>query len=131
MYCRVLAESHESAATIYIAGLLMDAAAEQTESFVSALENQIRVVRLDLRAVDLIDPASFVRVARALNQWRDVRRGRVTIEFPARSRRATKPALQLVDQRNDQRSEQRGDQRSTIGTAVSTAISSPMSTSPG
>lgn len=119
MYWKVLAESHESAATIYIAGLLTDDAAGQTEMLIAGLAAKIRVVRLDLRAVDLIDPSSFVRVARALNQWRDTRRGRVTIEFPRRSERPARPPLKLVDQRN------------TIGIAVSTAISSPMSTSPG
>jgi len=122
MYCRVLSESHESAATIYVAGLLTDDAAEQTEACLASFGASIRVVRLDLRAVDLIDPASFVRVARSLNAWRDRRRGRVTIEFPLRSQRRakeTRPPLQLVDQRN------------TMGIAVSTAMSSPMSTSPG
>lgn len=118
MYYKVFAESHESAATIYIAGLLTENAADQTERLVAALSNTIRTVRVDLRAVDLIDPSSFVRVARALNEWRDVCRGRVTIEFPRRSERRARP-LQLVDQRN------------TMGMPVSTAMSSPMSTSPG
>lgn len=55
------------------------------------------MVRVDLRSVDLIDPDSFVRLARALNRWRDTTHGRVTIEFPQRSLRTTRRApLRLV-----------------------------------
>ncbi len=87
VFCRVSLEAHRHCATIYVAGFLAEDAASASEGIVAALTRDIAMLRVDLRAVDLIDPSSFVRVARALNEWRDVRRGRVTIEFPQRSRR--------------------------------------------
>jgi hypothetical protein len=88
IFSRVSLEANPRCATIYVAGFLADDAASLAEQIIAALQPQIGVLRVDLRAVDLIDPTSFVRFARALNQWRDIRRGRrVTIEFPRRSRR--------------------------------------------
>jgi hypothetical protein len=81
----VVFESHQSGATIYIAGMLGELAAIQTEEIVRALARNVLAVRLDLRAVVYIDPDSFVRVARAIRRWRDARRGRVMLEFPERS----------------------------------------------
>ena len=81
----VALESHETGATIYVAVILSDAAAIQTEEIIRALSWSIRSVRLDLRAVVYIEPDSFVRVARAIRRWRDARNGRVTLEFPERS----------------------------------------------
>jgi hypothetical protein len=78
-------ESHQSGATIYIAGLLSDPAAIQTEEILRALSWNVFAVRLDLRAVAYIDPDSFVRVACAVRRWRDARAGHVTLEFPERS----------------------------------------------
>ena len=95
---QVSLEAHGSGATIYITGLLAEPAAARTGS--------------------VIAPTAFVGVARALNRWRDERFGRVTIEFPARSRRRARH-LQLVRQPNN------------TGIAVNTAMSCPMSTSPG
>ena len=116
--CRVCFEAHRSGATIYVTGLLGDLAAARVEEIVRALSMDIRALRVDLRAVDLIDPAAFVIIARLLGRWRDAHRGRVTLEFPARSR-PRREHLRLVDQPNK------------IGTPVSTAMSWPMSTSPG
>jgi hypothetical protein len=81
----VCLESHQSGATVYLAGLLSDAAAIQTEEIIRALSWKIFTVRLDMRAVVYIEPDSFVRVARALRRWRDARSGRVALEFPERS----------------------------------------------
>lgn len=117
-FCQVLLEAHRHSATIYVMGLLTDPAARRTEALVGLLPVTTRTVRLDLRAVEFIDPSAFVGVARALNRWRDEHRGRVTIEFPARSRRRA-PSFHLVRQ------------RSSTGIAVNTAITWPMSTSPG
>lgn len=117
--CRVSFEAHQCGATIYIMGLLGDQAALRTEELVRALTTGIQSLRVDLRAVDLIDPDSFVVIARTLGRWRDARRGRVSLEFPARSRDRQRAHLRLVDQ------------RSRIGSPVSTAINCPMSTSPG
>jgi hypothetical protein len=83
--CHVTLESHATGATIYIAGLLGELAAIQTEEIVRSLAADVSAVRVDLRAVIYIDPDSFVRVARAVRRWRDARRGRVTLEFPERS----------------------------------------------
>lgn len=111
-FCRVSLEAHRHSATIYVAGFLAELAASRTEEIVRGLSLETGIVRMDLRAVDLIDPDSFVRVARALNRWRDAYRGRVTIEFPERSlRRADRRHLQLVGQ------------PITSGMAVSTAMS--------
>jgi hypothetical protein len=115
---QVSLEAHGSGATIYITGLLAEPAAARTGAVIDLMPGATRVIRLDLRAVELIDPAAFVSVARALNRWRDARFGRVTIEFPARSRRRA-PHLHLVRQ------------PSSTGIAVNTAMSCPMSTSPG
>jgi hypothetical protein len=117
--CRIAFESHPSAATIYVAGLLGDLAAARVEELVRALTPDIRALRVDLRAVDMIEPASFVRIARVLGRWRETHQpGRVAFEFPARSQ-TRRRHLRLVDQPN------------RIGKPVSTAMSWPMSTSPG
>ena len=78
-------ESHQSGATIYVAGILGGMAAIQTEEIVRAISFTVFAVRLDLRAVVYIDPDAFVRVARAMRRWRDARSGRVMLEFPERS----------------------------------------------
>jgi|SRR4051812_17950966 hypothetical protein len=110
-FCRVSVEAHRFGGTIYIAGFLAERAATRAEELIHGLPNETRVLRVDLRAVDLIDPDSFVRVARLLNRWRDLRSGRVTIEFPHRSsRRRSERHLILVGQ------------PSTNGMAVSTAM---------
>ena len=107
---RVSIESHCRASTLYIAGFLAPGVAERATELLSALPTTMRLVRVDLRAVVLIDPSAFVQLARALTRWRDACRGQVLIEFPERSHRArsARPP-QLYP-------------RSTIGTAVSTAI---------
>lgn len=110
-FCRVSVEAHQFGGTIYIAGFLAELAATRAEELIHGLSHETRVLRVDLRAVDLIDPDAFVRVARVLNRWRDLRAGRVTIEFPQRSsRRRTPRPLTLVGQ------------TSTNGSAVSTAM---------
>jgi hypothetical protein len=96
--CRVSFEAHQFGATIYVAGLLGDHAAERTQAIVRALDQDIRSLRVDLRGVDLIDPASFVVIARTLGRWRDARRGRVSLEFPSHSRPRTPTRLRLLDQ---------------------------------
>jgi len=85
-FYEVSLEAHRHCATIYVMGLLADPAALHTGTLIDLLPPTTATVRLDLRAVELIDPGAFVSVARALNRWRDLSRGRVTIEFPARSR---------------------------------------------
>ena len=110
-FCRVSVEAHKFGGTVYIAGLLADLAASRTEELIHGLSKETRVLRVDLRGVDLIDPDAFVRVARVLNKWRDLRAGRVTIEFPQRSsRRKTARNVTLVGY------------PATNGIAVSTAI---------
>ncbi|HEX4684209.1 MAG TPA: hypothetical protein VH277_15940 [Gemmatimonadaceae bacterium] len=87
---RVLLEAHGTGTMIYVAGYLCADAASRVEEIVATLPRETRVIRLDIRAVDLIDPTAFVRVASALNRWRGaVRGGRITMEFPLRSRRRT------------------------------------------
>ena len=78
-------ESHCSAATIYIAGMLGELAAAEAEEIIRALASSVYALRLDLRAVVYIDPDSFVCVARAMRRWRDAKSGRVMLEFPERS----------------------------------------------
>lgn len=110
-FCRVSVEAHKFGGTIYIAGFLAELAAARAEELIHGLSNETRVLRVDLRAVDLIDPDAFVRVARVLNRWRDLRSGRVTIEFPQRSlrRRGAGPLTIIA-------------QPMTKGMAVSTAM---------
>jgi len=95
-FCQVRLEAHTTAATIYVVGLLADLAASRTETIISQVPVGTSVIRMDLRGVHLIDPLAFVRIARSLSTWRDIRRGRVSIEFPARSARRTSARLQLV-----------------------------------
>jgi hypothetical protein len=78
-------ESHQSGATIYVAGTLGELAAIEAEEIVRTLSKEVFAVRVDLRAVVYIDPDAFVRIARAMRKWREARRGRVTLEFPDRS----------------------------------------------
>ncbi len=103
-------EAHACCATLYITGFLTDGAASRAAELLVGLPDGTRIIRLDLRAVDLIDPRAFVAVARTLGRWRDARRGRVTIEFPQRASRPRPtdvyPAAQLR----------------TTGMAVSTAM---------
>jgi hypothetical protein len=96
-FCTVSFEAHSHSATIYVMGLLSDPAAVQTGTLIDLLPSTTRSVRLDLRGVEFIHPTAFVSIARALNRWRDQFRGRVTIEFPARSRQRA-PHLHLVRQ---------------------------------
>ncbi|MEO7083398.1 MAG: hypothetical protein ABI442_10025 [Gemmatimonadaceae bacterium] len=104
-------EAHSMGATLYITGFLTDAAATQTAELMAGLPADTRVIRVDLRGVELIDPTAFVTIARTLSGWRDARRGRVTIEFPERAKRRKEDRLRLMDQ------------PITTGMAVSTAMS--------
>jgi ABC-type transporter Mla MlaB component len=117
--CQVMLEAHHTGATIYMVGMLTNEAALRAESIVASLARTTRVVRLDLRGIEIIDPSAFVLVARALNRWRDSRRGRLAIQFPERSTRPRRRGTHLVDQ------------PSMMTTAVSAAITCPMNTSPG
>ncbi len=104
-------ESHSSSATIYVAGILGDPAALETEELIRALGSAVSVVRLDLRAIVYIDPDAFVRVARAIRRWREARSGRVMLEFPERSQ--PRSAVRYVPL----------DHRHVMGAAVSVAMS--------
>jgi hypothetical protein len=104
-------ESHQSSATIYVAGILGDVAALEAEELIRALGPNVFAVRLDLRGVVYIDPDAFVRVARAVRRWRDASSGRVMLEFPERSQ--PRSAARYVPL----------DHRHIAGDAVSLAIS--------
>lgn len=97
-FCRVALEAHRFSGTIYVAGFLGERAASCAEDLVRGLPSDTRILRADLRAVELIDPDAFVRLARVLNHWRDRRSGRVTIEFPHRSSRRNGPQRVTLDQ---------------------------------
>jgi len=90
-FFEISCEAHTHGATIYVIGLFGEIVGSRIERWVASLPDQIVNVRLDLRGVSYIDPASFVRVARTLTIWRDARgnsaRRRVNMEFPARSKR--------------------------------------------
>ena len=94
-FCQVKLEGHAHSMTIYISGFLAELAATRTEVMVDGLREGTRVVRVDLRGGEIIDPTSFVRVARSLSRWRDDKRGNVLIQFPERSTRASQPAFSL------------------------------------
>ena len=94
-FCQVRLEAHQHGATIYVVGLLADLAASRAENLIAHVPIGTSVVRMDLRGVQLIDPSAFVRIARSLSDWRDLRRGRVNIEFPERSARKTPRKLQI------------------------------------
>lgn len=89
-------EAHRYGATVYLTGMLTGAAATDADETLNALPDWIRCVRVDMRAVEVLDPTAFVELARALNRWRDTRHGRVSLEFPARSSQRRKPSLRLV-----------------------------------
>ena len=95
-FCQVRLEAHQHGATLYVVGLLADLAASRAEALIAHVPIGTAVIRVDLRGVFLIDPRAFVRVARALNHWRDFRHGRVTIEFPERSAARTPVRPQLI-----------------------------------
>lgn len=86
-FCQVRFEAHQHSATIYVMGLLANLAAAKAETMINDISIGTSIVRVDLRGVQMIDPNAFVRIARSLSRWRDLRRGRVTIEFPTRSPR--------------------------------------------
>lgn len=89
-FFEIACEAHTRGATVYVVGLFGEMAASRIERWVGSLPDPIVNVRLDLRGVSYIDPVSFVRVARVLTSWRDVRGRasgrRVNMEFPQRSR---------------------------------------------
>lgn len=89
-------EAHRYGATLYLTGMLTGAAATDADETLNAMPDWIQCVRVDMRAVELLDPTAFVELARALNRWRDTRRGRVSLEFPARSTQRRRPGLRLV-----------------------------------
>jgi hypothetical protein len=95
-FCQVRLEAHQHGATIYIVGLLADLAASRAETLVAQVPIGTAIIRMDLRGVQLIDPGAFVRVARSLNKWRDLRRGRVNIAFPERSARRSTTRVQPI-----------------------------------
>lgn len=97
-FFEISCEAHTNGATIYVVGLFGEIVSSRIERWVASLPDEIVNVRLDLRGVSFIDPASFVRVARALTGWRDAHgtptSRRVNMEFPERSRhRVISPAL--------------------------------------
>ena len=92
-FCQVRLEGHGYGMTIYIVGFLADVAATRTEVIVGQFRDGTSVVRVDLRGVEIIDPTAFVRVARSLSRWRDEKRGRVMIQFPERSTRASRSSF--------------------------------------
>ena len=98
-FCQVNVEGHAHSMTIYVMGFLADLAATRTEIAVGRLREGTQVLRVDLRGVEIIDPTSFVRVARSLSRWRDEKRGRVMIQFPERSTRGSRPAMPLLSRR--------------------------------
>ena len=89
-FFEIACEANHCGATIYVVGLFGDIVASRIERWVASLPDAIVNVRLDLRGVSYIDPASFVRVARTLTGWRDLHGipagRRVNMEFPERSR---------------------------------------------
>ena len=99
-FSQVRCEGHSRAATIYVAGMLEQLAATRVESAIRALDQGVRTIRVDLRAVRYIDPDCFVRVARSLSSWHERSGGQITIAFPAQSeisleRRSVTPAVLL------------------------------------
>ena len=88
-FCQVRLEAHQHSATIYVVGLLADLAASRAAALIAGVPIGTSILRIDLRGVHLIDPRAFVLLARSLNNWRDLRHGRVNIEFPERSARRT------------------------------------------
>ena len=89
-------EAHRYGATLYLTGMLTGAAATEADETLNAMPDWIRSVRVDMRAVELLDPTAFVELARALNRWRDTRHGKVALEFPARSSQRRSSGLRLV-----------------------------------
>src|SRR5262245_30219377 len=85
LHCRVSFESHPRAAMIYVAGILGDVAAGRIEELIHTLPTGMGALRVDLRAVDLIDPTAFARLARVLRRWREARLANVALQFPIRS----------------------------------------------
>src|SRR4051812_20094703 len=96
-FCQVRLEGNTVGATIYISGLLANLAASRAEVMIAAVREGTAVVRLDLRGVEIIDPTSFVRVAQSLSRWRDLRHGRVLIQFPERSLRKAPASPAALD----------------------------------
>ena len=117
-FFKVSLESHRHGATLYVAGLLAERAATTLDVVVRGLTSEIRVLRVDLTAVVIIDPSAFVLVVQTLNAWRDANGRQVRVEFPLRAPRSHPRVW-------------RECQNSVIPSPVNTASSWPMSTSPG
>jgi hypothetical protein len=94
----VTLESHCAAATLYVTGMFSDSASVRSAELIWSVHEDARVIRVDMRPVEFIEPAAFLRLARSLNAWRDLRGGDVAIRFPDKSTRrrpATAPRLTL------------------------------------
>ena len=78
-FTEVVLEAHGSASTLYVAGLLSPHTGARIATLLDGLSEFTRTVRVDLRAVQYIDPVAFAEVVRALASWRDHRWGRVVI----------------------------------------------------
>jgi hypothetical protein len=84
-YSQVRYEAHTHAATIYVTGMLEPVAAARAVLAIGTVHDDVRTIRVDLRAVSYVEPDCFVRVARALSAWHDGTRGQITIAFPSQS----------------------------------------------
>ena len=84
-YSQVRYEAHAHAAIIYVTGMLEPVAAARAVLAIGAVHEDVRTIRIDLRAVSYIEPDCFVRVARALSTWHNGTRGQITIAFPSQS----------------------------------------------
>ncbi len=101
-FFEIACEAHSRAATIYVVGMFGEIVSSRIERWLASLPDPIESIRLDLLGVSYIDPVSFVRVARALTRWRDVRGAgsrRVNMEFPDASRR--RPSTVRQQERHD------------------------------
>lgn len=77
-------EAHGSGAVIQLRAVLSRDRVARAAALCDGLPSGVRRLRADLRAVHVFDPEAFAELAQALCNWRDRRRGMVTVDFPER-----------------------------------------------
>jgi hypothetical protein len=75
-------EAHPGGATLYLTGALSLAGARRALRACDALPAGVRTLRLEMRRVELFDPAAVAAVTLTLREWRVRRGGATSMDVP-------------------------------------------------
>ena len=75
-------EAHHDAATLYVTGSLSIAGVIAAMHRCDELPPRVRALRVDLRAIQGVEPGALDAVAFTTRRWRDLREGSTRIDPP-------------------------------------------------